>query len=236
MRRAFTLIELLVVIAIIAILAAILFPVLATAKATAKKATDISNLKQLGLAFNMYLADNDEVYPPLVYSGPQNQTRPNNFGQFRWPWLLYPYTRSFQVFWSPLDTDRPDYRDMSWNHPLNGYRFGLLPSWGYNAAAFSPELNGAYAPISEGSVTFPSQTVLLASSIWWTTPADPKTGYFRLYPPDQWAGAPPLGGLSYGHVWPRYSGGLVGVLFADMHVKAQSIGQLREPAIWQAAR
>ncbi|MBS1708658.1 MAG: prepilin-type N-terminal cleavage/methylation domain-containing protein [Armatimonadetes bacterium] len=62
-KKAFTLIELLVVIAIIAILAAILFPVFAQAKTAAKKATAISNLKQMGTAFNIYTADNDDTLP-----------------------------------------------------------------------------------------------------------------------------------------------------------------------------
>ncbi|MCG9894714.1 MAG: prepilin-type N-terminal cleavage/methylation domain-containing protein [Fimbriimonadaceae bacterium] len=63
MKRAFTLIELLVVIAIIAILAAILFPVFAQAKEAAKKTTGISNMKQIGTGFNIYMADYDDLMP-----------------------------------------------------------------------------------------------------------------------------------------------------------------------------
>jgi prepilin-type N-terminal cleavage/methylation domain-containing protein/prepilin-type processing-associated H-X9-DG protein len=66
-REGFTLIELLVVIAIIAILAAILFPVFAKAREKAKQSTCTSNLKQVGMAFNMYAQDWDGIVPKLVY-------------------------------------------------------------------------------------------------------------------------------------------------------------------------
>jgi prepilin-type N-terminal cleavage/methylation domain-containing protein len=67
-NRAFTLIELLVVIAIIAILAAILFPVFAQAKAAAKNAQTISNIKQLGLGVQLYIGDSDDVLRAALHS------------------------------------------------------------------------------------------------------------------------------------------------------------------------
>lgn len=63
-RPAFTLIELLVVIAIIAILAAILFPVFARAREAARHTVNISNVKQIGLAWMMYTQDYDDTFPP----------------------------------------------------------------------------------------------------------------------------------------------------------------------------
>src|SRR5260221_10572497 len=94
-KRAFTLIELLVVIAIIAILAAILFPVFAQAREKARGVSCLSNIKQITLAFQMYLQDYDEVMVPHRVAATEDGYR------MRWPKLCNPYIKNWQIFRCP---------------------------------------------------------------------------------------------------------------------------------------
>jgi len=115
-RRGFTLIELLVVIAIIGILAAMVFPVFARARESARKVVCLSNVKNIALALQMYLGDNNDTLPPtesgqaardyvLAVKGEWSECTGGKAWQMnpylRWPVIMDEYVKNRDVWRCP---------------------------------------------------------------------------------------------------------------------------------------
>jgi prepilin-type N-terminal cleavage/methylation domain-containing protein/prepilin-type processing-associated H-X9-DG protein len=97
-ERAFTLIELLVVIAIIAILASMLLPALGRAKGKAQQITCVNNLRQLGLAVQLYIDDHHDWLPPIQARYPNCEST--------WRAHLYPYVgETPQIYDCPAERE-----------------------------------------------------------------------------------------------------------------------------------
>ena len=67
-NRAFTLIELLVVIVVIGLLLALIIPAMGAAREGARRAMCANNLRQIGIAWHLYLDDHNDCFPK--YGGP----------------------------------------------------------------------------------------------------------------------------------------------------------------------
>jgi len=125
MKKHFTLIELLVVIAIIAILAAMLLPALNSARERGRTASCMSNMRQLGQAFQGYV-DNTEYFIPYMNVGPSKR-RPTSTHY----WTGYFYDYGFlplNLFTCPsfLPTaanKQQDYVDSNGNVTYTGYGY-----------------------------------------------------------------------------------------------------------------
>ena len=99
--HSFSLIELLMVIAIISVLAGLLLPAIGIARRKAYRISCVSNLRQLGLAIEMYTQDNDGVLPNAKTNeiGSSTQGEPTIYS------LLLPYIKVSGVFYCPSDTE-----------------------------------------------------------------------------------------------------------------------------------
>jgi len=142
--QSFTIMELLVVIVTITILALIAYPSYTSVQERAKATADLNNLRQIGLATQMYLNDNDGAFFP-----------PSDI----WMNDLHPkYLPAWKVFLSPFDTGptRAPVEDNT-NAPV---------SYGFN-----PNAKSGSASLLSNTITNPSVFILFAPAQASPTPS-----------------------------------------------------------------
>jgi prepilin-type N-terminal cleavage/methylation domain-containing protein/prepilin-type processing-associated H-X9-DG protein len=156
-HRGFTLIEVLVAVAIIAIIMALAIPAFTRALERAKATKDLSNLRQIGIAMQTLLNDNDQLLPvTTTWPGISTSTTP----------VLYPkYLSGRRVLQSPFDkraSAETDLAPVSYSINHNMYvKLGANPSM---LKVVSPTSTFLMAPTYTGNPTSASSWTGTATS------------------------------------------------------------------------
>ncbi len=221
-RRAFTLIELLVVIAIIAILAAILFPVFAQAREKARATSCLSNMKQIGLAFLMYVQDYDECFPSVY-----DDTNPVT-GRVIWAEKIQPYVKNNGLFACPSG---PDNVNTSTSLQNTRYSMNMVHGWHWPEGTVSGTGWATIEyPVRDGQFRHPAETSLIqeSSNAWWC--------HWLWHP--GWNNSTKnefnetvLIGVLGETIYPRHSGG-TNMTFVDGHAKHRNTSSLLTDHRW----
>jgi prepilin-type N-terminal cleavage/methylation domain-containing protein/prepilin-type processing-associated H-X9-DG protein len=213
LSRGFTLVEVLVVVAIVVVLAGLLLPVFTTARENGRKAQCASNLKQIGLAWQMYADDCDgKAMPSANIVGDNTQLWVGVLDTGEEPslardtGLLHPWLKTDKILYCP-----------SWPLPKDTASVlaaGDIYSYGYNSSVFRSQTDADPDRITLlSAIEKPAEMVVFADT---ATIVGIKAGK-----PELWS---TLSIRAPSEGWPQFHGrhnGVGNVLWADGHVKAR---------------
>src|SRR2546423_10292470 len=91
-QRAFTIIEMIIVLGVIAIMMSLVYPAFTTISQRAKATKDMSNLRQIAMATQVYMNDNSGVFPGSATLSWMSQLEQNQ-----------KYLSSWRILESPFD-------------------------------------------------------------------------------------------------------------------------------------
>lgn len=209
----FTLVEILIVLVVMAILAGILLPVVARVRESSHNATCASNLKQIGVAIQMYAADHNRFYPH------HNNPFTGIPVQCAWADRLMRYVKSPSLFECPT----AEYGDYVPGCPTDSKEsddagFLITYDGSYSLNRLGVPLN----PIPhEVRFQHPTDTISVLDG----RGSVEGVGHYPI---------PDVDTLTKSSVTPRHSNGC-NVLFLDGHVKWRSIKSLVDRRLWIAA-
>jgi prepilin-type N-terminal cleavage/methylation domain-containing protein/prepilin-type processing-associated H-X9-DG protein len=181
-RNGFSMIELLTTVAIVGILAAVLLPALSRAKSQAQSAACKNRLHQMGMALQLYVHDNEDMYPH--YLGPGGNAygdstpdRGNAKGLVYWSSKLSPY---YMSIWTNTAYHCPGYKGMirgpykdlinrlgSYAYNASGVRARRSDNaWGIGPISFWKKTPTTYvSAVSVADVKVPSEMLAMGDSV-----------------------------------------------------------------------
>jgi prepilin-type N-terminal cleavage/methylation domain-containing protein/prepilin-type processing-associated H-X9-DG protein len=207
LARAFTLVEVIVVLAIIVIMMAMVYPAYTTISERAKATKDMSNLRQIGLAMQMYLNDKDGILPAIDVDP--------GMGRIANP-VIYPKyidTGGRRVFQSPFDR-RPvlDTDSAPVSYGINQNMYDLI--------------NGSMAKVVSLSSTIlmaPRYNGNPALNAAWASRAAAAPFVMNL----------PVGGGGGMTTGPQRNGRQINALFCDLHAETLTFGPASTPGTFK---